>query len=76
MTSEEGMAMIDQLVHTYDISSGESTLDRTQPVVMPMHSFDELPIMKYDGYDDCPYEPEQDTTAKVGSALTCLGFAW
>jgi hypothetical protein len=65
MTSEEGMAMVDQLVHNYDISSGETTLDRSQAVAMPMHSFDELPIMKYDGWDDCPYEPEPDTFAKV-----------
>lgn len=64
ITTEEGMAMIDQLIHTYDISSGESTLDRAQPIPMPAHSFDELPLLKYDGYDDCPYEPEPDTYVK------------
>jgi len=64
VSSEEGLAMIDQLFHTYDISPGEDTLERSQPIPMPEHTFDELPIMKYDGFEDCDVDPEPDRTVE------------
>lgn len=63
-TTEEGMAIIDQIVHTYDISPGEVSLDRAQAIPMPEHTFDELPLLKYDGYEYSDVEPEPDRTVE------------
>jgi hypothetical protein len=61
------MAMVDHLVHTYDISPGEQTLERSQPIPMPEHTFDELPIMKFDGWEDSDVAPLPDTYVDVCS---------
>jgi len=60
LNTEEGMATVDQLVHTYDISPGELTLERSQAIPMPAHTFDELPLMKFDGWEDSDVAPEPD----------------
>jgi len=59
----EGLATVDDLVHTFDVSPGEETLERCHAFPIPEHTYDELPIIKYDGYDDCimpPHTEEQD----------------
>jgi len=58
--SEEGVAMIDQLIHSYDISPGEDTIERINAIPMPFHTMAELPIIKYDGWEYCDTEPEPD----------------
>lgn len=32
---------------------------------MPEHTFDELPLLKYDGYEYSDVEPEPDRTVEV-----------
>jgi len=53
ITRIEGLAMLDSLIHSYDLSPGEATLEHCHPLDMPIHTYDELPIIKFDGYDHC-----------------------
>jgi len=61
LNTDRGMMVADTLIHNYDISPGEHTLDRSQAIPMPEHTFDELPIMKFDGWEDSDTPPPADT---------------
>jgi len=52
LDSDLGRIQFEMFMHTYDISPGEEYLDRSHPTPTPIHSYDELPIIKYDGYED------------------------
>eukprot|EP01125_Pyxidicula_operculata_P022881 TRINITY_DN9653_c0_g1_i1.p1 TRINITY_DN9653_c0_g1~~TRINITY_DN9653_c0_g1_i1.p1 ORF type:complete len:546 (+),score=155.49 TRINITY_DN9653_c0_g1_i1:79-1716(+) len=49
-----GLAQLDLLVNDFDVSPGEDTVERTQDYPPSFHTFDELPIIKYDGYNEFP----------------------
>jgi len=59
LNTVEGMAAFDLLVHTYDISPGDDTLERTHPSPPDHHTYEELPIIKFDGWEECD-EPEEE----------------
>eukprot|EP01127_Copromyxa_protea_P004360 TRINITY_DN14223_c0_g1_i1.p1 TRINITY_DN14223_c0_g1~~TRINITY_DN14223_c0_g1_i1.p1 ORF type:complete len:711 (-),score=231.77 TRINITY_DN14223_c0_g1_i1:103-2190(-) len=64
LDTDIGMATFEQLVHTFDISPGEETLDRTLTSPPDHHTFEELPIMKFDGWsesDELPPASEVDS---------------
>jgi len=58
--SIEGLAVVDSIVHTYDVSPGEDNIERCHAFPIPAHTYDELPIIKYDGYDECLIDPKHD----------------
>lgn len=69
--TDRGIAYFDQLVQKYDISPGELTLERTHGYPPEWHTYEELPIIKFDGYDPVLPEPVRpakpaahDTTSK------------
>lgn len=64
-----GLADFDHLVNTYDISPGELLLDRVHSNPPDHHTYNELPIIKFDGWDyadedDLPSEPEKPNKSK------------
>eukprot|EP01126_Amoeba_proteus_P011542 TRINITY_DN1466_c0_g1_i5.p1 TRINITY_DN1466_c0_g1~~TRINITY_DN1466_c0_g1_i5.p1 ORF type:complete len:660 (-),score=147.40 TRINITY_DN1466_c0_g1_i5:442-2421(-) len=48
-----GLAQFDHLIHSFDISPGEPTLDRCHPYVPDLHTYEEMPIIKFDAYEEC-----------------------
>jgi len=52
LDTDLGRLQFEMFMHTYDISPGEEYLDRSHPTPTPIHTYDELPIIKYDGYED------------------------
>jgi len=52
LNTDWGIAQFDAFCHEFDISPGEDTLERCHPYPPPHHTYDELPIMKYDGYSE------------------------
>jgi len=61
-----GIASFDRLLHEFDISPGEETLDRCHPNPPPHHTYDELPILKFDGYaEDFSSFLEQEKSRNV-----------
>jgi len=68
--SEEGLAIVDNIVQTYDVSPGDPFLDRPHPVPMPAHTYNELPIIKYDGYETADWTvPEKDDIESVTAPI-------
>lgn len=57
LETDVGLATFDQLVHTFDVSPGEETLDRTHPSPPDHHTYVELPIIKFDGWEECDELP-------------------
>jgi hypothetical protein len=55
-----GLSQFDILSHSYDLSPGELTLERTHTYPAFYHTYEELPIIKYDGYD--PFEDPHSKT--------------
>jgi len=58
LASDSGILAFENFVHTYDISPGEYTLERCHTSPAPPHTFCELPIIKFDGYDEADVVPE------------------
>jgi len=56
LDTEFGLAQFDTFCHEFDISAGEFTLERTHGFPPAHHTYEELPIIKFDGYD--PLGPE------------------
>jgi hypothetical protein len=52
LTSDLGIAQFDSFVHNFEVSPGEETLDRVHGYPPPHHTYDELPIIKFDGWDE------------------------
>jgi len=52
LNTDMGYLQFDLFMHAYDISPGEDSLDRVHPVPTPIHTYDELPILKFDGYEE------------------------
>jgi len=52
LSTDLGMATFDRFLHEYDISPGEDTLDRCHAHPPNFHTYDELPILKFDGYSE------------------------
>jgi len=52
LESDLGIAQFDSFVHNYEVSPGEETLDRVHGYPPPLHTYDELPIIKFDGWDE------------------------
>jgi len=52
LSTEMGYLQFDLFLHAYEVSPGEDTLDRVHPIPTPNHTYDELPIIKFDGYDE------------------------
>jgi len=50
--SDVGAIQFDLFQHAYDISPGEDSLDRVHPFPMPEHTYEELPVIKFDGYEE------------------------
>eukprot|EP01128_Nolandella_sp_AFSM9_P009173 TRINITY_DN57_c0_g2_i1.p1 TRINITY_DN57_c0_g2~~TRINITY_DN57_c0_g2_i1.p1 ORF type:complete len:787 (-),score=289.88 TRINITY_DN57_c0_g2_i1:324-2684(-) len=53
LNNETDYMMFENYCHSYDISAGEDTLDRCFSYPPPEHTFDELPIMKKAGWEEC-----------------------
>jgi len=47
-----GAVQFDLFCRAYEISPGEDTLDRVHPFPTPEHTYEELPIIKFDGYEE------------------------
>lgn len=58
LASDSGVFEFENFVHTFDISPGEATLERTTTSPAPHHTFAELPIIKFDGWEDADEVPE------------------
>jgi hypothetical protein len=58
LASDQGILAFENFVHTYDISPGEYTLERVHPSPAPAHTFAELPIIKFDGWEEADVVPE------------------
>jgi len=68
--SVDGLAKIDNIVHTYDLSPGEPFLDRPHPIPTPHHTYNELPIIKYDGYELADWTvPDKDDLEGVEAPI-------
>jgi hypothetical protein len=52
LQSDVGIAQFDAFCHNYDISPGEATLDRAHEYPPPLHTYDELPIIKFAGFSE------------------------
>jgi len=52
LASDLGIAQFDSFVHNFEVSPGEETLDRVHGYPPPHHTYDELPIIKFDGWDE------------------------
>jgi len=72
LSTDLGIAQFDSFVHNYEVSPGEDTLDRVHGYPPPLHTYDELPIIKFDGWDeaDVPedypeYVAQQQAAAKA-----------
>jgi hypothetical protein len=58
-----GLSQFEVLANSYDISPGEPSLDRVHGYPPAYHTYEELPIIKYDGYDpfdDMVHHTKQD----------------
>jgi len=64
LDTDLGIASFDILCRTFDISPGELTLERTHGYPPEWHTYEELPIIKFDGYDPLLPEPVSATAAK------------
>lgn len=64
LNTDIGLMTFDHLCHNFDISPGEETLDRTHPSPPDHHTYEELPIIKYDGWDECDEEPPVDEVVR------------
>jgi len=58
LDSDEGVLAFENFVHTYDISPGEATLERCLTSPPAHHTFEELPIIKFDGWDEADEVPD------------------
>lgn len=58
LSTDDGVAAFDAFAHSHKISPGEVWLDRVHPYPPPLHTYDELPIIKYDGWDDADVPEE------------------
>lgn len=56
--SDAGILAFENFVHTYDVSPGEATLERCFSGPPPAHTFAELPIIKFDGWEEADVVPE------------------
>jgi len=59
LNTELGLMTFENMCHTYDISPGEDTLERCHTYPPDAHTYIELPVIKYDGWeysDDIPPE--------------------
>jgi len=52
LQSDIGVASFDSFIHNYEVSPGELTLDRVWSYPPPLHTYDELPILKFYGWDE------------------------
>jgi len=52
LDSDLGATQFESFCHNYDISPGESTLDRLHRYPPDLHTYEELPIIKFDGWDE------------------------
>jgi len=55
-----GLSQFEVLSNAYDLSPGEPSLDRVHGYPPAYHTYEELPIIKYDGYD--PFEEAEHLT--------------
>jgi len=58
LASDQGILAFENFVHTYDVSPGEYTLERCHTSPAPPHTFVELPIIKFDGWDEADVVPD------------------
>jgi len=56
LDTDLGLAKFDLFCRSFDISAGEQTLERTHAYPPDYHTYDELPIVKFDGYDPLSVE--------------------
>lgn len=56
--SDGGILAFENFVQTYDVSPGEATLERCFSSPPPAHTFAELPIIKFDGWEEADVVPE------------------
>jgi len=52
LSSDVGMIQFELFMHAYDISPGEEGLDRIHSYPTPLHTYEELPIIKFDGFEE------------------------
>jgi len=57
LASDQGVLAFENFVHTYDISPGEATLERCFTSPAPPHTYVELPIIKFDGWEEADEVP-------------------
>jgi hypothetical protein len=62
LSSAVGLSQFEIFTHTYDLSPGELGLDRVHSYPPWYHTYEELPIIKFDGYD--PLDVERTQTGK------------
>jgi len=55
-----GLSQFEVLANTYDLSPGEPSLDRVHGYPPAYHTYEELPIIKYDGFD--PFDEAEHPT--------------
>jgi len=60
LNTELGLMTFDHICHAYDISPGEDTLERCHSSPPDPHTYEELPIIKYDGWDECDDPPPEE----------------
>jgi len=58
LAADDGVLAFENFVHTFDVSPGEYTLERCQTSPAPPHTYCELPIIKFDGYDEADIVPD------------------
>jgi len=56
LSTPVGLSQFEIFTHTYDLSPGEPTLDRVHSYPPWYHTYEELPIIKFDGYDPLDVE--------------------
>jgi hypothetical protein len=70
-----GLSQFEVLANSYDISPGEPSLDRVHGYPPAYHTYEELPIIKYDGYDpfdDMVHPTKQDRDTARSSLLQLI----
>jgi len=60
-----GLSQFDIFIHSYDLSPGELSLERVHSYPAFYHTYEELPILKHDGYD-----PFEELSTETKTALT------
>jgi len=67
LQSDLGITQFDSFCHNYDISPGESTLERTFSYPPPLHTYDELPIIKFEGWSEADVPEDYEEFSKGGA---------